>query len=301
MDSTAPDRWVVVGVDGSDSSRYALEWSGNEAALRGLGIRIVSAVGRIEADGPFGDLVGGGDASAWSRSRDARALVDYAREWILRIFPELHVETRIATERPANALLAEASADDAAAVVVGSRGLSGLAAAFIGSVGVELAADSPVPVVVMPKKHENVQGVKGRIIVGADGSEPSRRAVEFAFTQASQRGTEVVAVCAWQPMAAFASSVGPVPPDAFDDDAVAESARRTAEQEVSGMRERHPDVEVDIRAVRAHPVVALLEVGTPADLIVIGSRGRGGFAGLLLGSISQSVLHGAKGPVAIVH
>jgi nucleotide-binding universal stress UspA family protein len=143
--------------------------------------------------------------------------------------------------------------------------------------------------------------VKGRIVVGVDGSETSRRAVDFAFAQAAVTGTDLVAVCAWQPMAAFASSMGPVPPEAFDDDAVAAAARRTAEAELAEARVRHADVAVELKTVRAHPVVALLEESTPADLVVVGSRGRGGFTGLLLGSVSQSVLHGAHGPVAVVH
>ncbi|MFC4563582.1 universal stress protein [Nocardiopsis mangrovi] len=300
MNATPEARWVVVGVDGSDSSRYALEWSANQATLAGLGVRIVTAVWPRDAEGPWREVIVYDDQPQ-PRHQDAQALLDYARDWILRIFPELRVETELAESRPAESLLDAASRPDAAAVVVGSRGLGGLASAFVGSVGVELAAHAPVPVVVLPKKHEEAHGVKGRVVVGVDGSEQSKRAVDFAFAQADRVGAELIAVCAWQPMAAFASSMGPVPPEAFDDDAVEAAARRTAEAEVADAARRHPDVSVDPRAVRGHPVVALLEAATPADLVVVGSRGRGGFAGLLLGSVSQSVLHGAHGPVAIVH
>ncbi|MDA8368890.1 MAG: universal stress protein [Nocardiopsaceae bacterium] len=302
MGSTPAARWVIVGVDGSDSSRYALEWSANQASIRGLGVRIVTAVWPPETEGPFGELVLPDDGEDTApRLYEAQALLNYAREWVLRLFPELLVQTKRVTSRAAEALLAEASQPDTVAVVVGSRGLGGLATAFIGSVGVELAAKSPVPVVVLPKKHESARGAKGRLVVGVDGSESSRRAVEFAFAQADTTGAEIVAVCAWQPMAAFASSMGPVPPEAFDDEAVEAAARRTAQAELDEVRGDYPDVAVELRLVRAHPVVALLEEGTPADLIVVGSRGRGGFRGLLLGSVSQSVLHGAHGPVAVVH
>ncbi|WP_067967875.1 universal stress protein [Nocardiopsis trehalosi] len=300
MNSTPDVRWVVVGVDGSDSSRYALEWSANQAAIRGLGVRIVTAIWPPESEGAFADVVRRDDDPA-PRRQEARALLDYAHDWIGRLYPELAVATHVADTRPTEALLTEAGRPDTAAVVVGSRGLGGLASAFVGSIGVELAAKSPVPVVVLPKKHESAHGVKGRIVVGVDGSETSRRAVDFAFAQAAVTGTDLVAVCAWQPMAAFASSMGPVPPEAFDDDAVAAAARRTAEAELAEARVRHADVAVELKTVRAHPVVALLEESTPADLVVVGSRGRGGFTGLLLGSVSQSVLHGAHGPVAVVH
>ncbi|RNL81568.1 universal stress protein [Halostreptopolyspora alba] len=300
MDSAPDRRWVVVGVDGSDSSRYALEWSAYQATVRGLGVRIVIAVPPTESHGPFSGLVRPSASTPAPSEAEARALLEYARDWIQRIFSDLVVETRLVRQRAAEALLSEASRPDAAAVVIGSRGLGGLAAAFVGSVGIELAAHAPVPVVVLPKAHETAEGVKGRIVAGVDGSDPGRRAAEFAFVQAAKQGTEVVAVCAWQPVATFGSSIGPVPPDVFDDDALEESTRRLLDSELAELRSRHPEVAVERRVVRAHPVVALLEESTPADLIVVGTRGRGGFAGLLLGSVSQSVLHGAEGPVAVV-
>ncbi|GAA4894384.1 universal stress protein [Streptomonospora salina] len=301
MNATPEKYWIVVGVDGSDSSRYALEWSANLAVQRGRGLTLLTAVGSPDSAGAFREIVPrGGDEEASDRLRDARALLDYAQEWIQRLFPELDVRTRMPTARAADALLEEARAADTSAVVVGSRGLGGLASAFVGSVGVELAAHAPVPVVVLPKRHEAAHSAKGRVVAGVDGSESSRRAVEFAFAQAWWTESELVAVCAWQPMAAFVSAMGPVPPEAFDDDAVEATARRTAEAELEEMRTAYPDVSVDLRTVRAHPVVAILDESSPADLIVVGTRGRGGFGGLLLGSVSQSVLHGAHGPVAVV-
>ncbi|PSK98502.1 nucleotide-binding universal stress UspA family protein [Murinocardiopsis flavida] len=293
-------RWVVVGVDGSDSSRYALEFSAHEADLRGFGLRVITAVSPEEEDGPFADFLRTPEAGERRPVKHARALLDYARDWIARLYPELPVEPQLVRERAAVALLHAAEQPDAAAVVVGSRGLSSFASAFVGSVGVELAAHSPVPVVVLPKQHEAAKGVKGRVVVGVDGSEPSGRALGFAFTEAARRGATLVAVCAWQPMTAFASSMGPVPAEVFDDEAIAENARLTVEEALSGPRDAHPDVAVEVRIERGHPVVALLDVASPADLIVIGSRGRGGFRGLLLGSVSQSVMHGASGPVAVV-
>ncbi|RCV54787.1 universal stress protein [Marinitenerispora sediminis] len=301
MNSTSPTRWIIAGVDGSDSSRYALEWSANEARLRGLGLRIVTAVPPHEKEGPFSEFVVRGRTEEAPQAADARALLDYAREWITRIYPELVVEARLVEQRPAEALLQEAAEPDAAAVVLGSRGLGSFASAFVGSVGVEVSAHASIPVVVLPKKHETAQGVRGRIVVGVDGSETGQRAARFAFEQARIRSAELVAVSAWQPITAFASSMGPVPAEVFDDESVAAAARTTLDEALAELRSAYPDVSVQARAVRGHPVVVLLEESTPADLIVVGSRGRGGFRGLLLGSVSQSVLHGAHGPVAVVH
>lgn len=303
MDGASTTRWVIVGVDGTDSSRHALEWSAHQAMLRGLGVRIVAAAGPLASVGVFAVHTHVDPAVPLNQrtgDEGAESLLEYASDWVRRLFPELRVQTRLAHARPVEALLAEASAENAVAVVIGSRGLSGIAAAFVGSVGIDLAARSPVPVVVLPHEHAAAHGVRGRVIVGIDGSAPSRRAVDFAFAQADFADTDLVAVCAWQPLVAFAAATGPIPPELFDDTTAAEAARQSLEEELARPRLRHAGVEVHTRVVRAHPAVALLEEATPADLIVVGSRGRGGFRGLLLGSVSHSVLHGARGPVAIL-
>ncbi|NKY96466.1 universal stress protein [Nocardiopsis alborubida] len=306
MDGASTTRWVIVGVDGTESSRHALEWSAHQAMLRGLGVRIVAAAGPLASVGVFAGHAHTDPDVAPDVLPDevdaqgAESLLEYAGDWVARLFPELRVEKRLSYARPVEALLAEASAEGAVAVVVGSRGLSGIVAAFVGSVGIELAARAPVPVIVLPREHASAHGVRGRVIVGIDGSEPSRRAVDFAFAQADFADTELVAVSAWQPLVAFAAATGPIPPELFDDATAAEAARQALEEELAGPRARHAGVPVRTRVVRAHPVIALLEEATPADLIVVGSRGRGGFRGLLLGSVSHSVLHGARGPVAIL-
>ena len=300
MDGPTTTRWVIVGVDGTDSSRYALEWAAQQAVLRGLGVRIVAAAGALTSTGAFGTHTRPDVPPDEADTGGAERLLSYDADRISRLFPELRVQTRLSYARPVDALLAEATAQGAVAVVVGSRGLRGIVAAFVGSVGIELAARSPVPVVVLPHEHATAHGVRSRVVVGIDGSEPSRRAVDFAFTQAAFADTELVAVSAWQPLVAFAAATGPIPPELFDDATAAEAARQSLDEELAPARLRHPQVTVSTRVVRAHPVVALLEEATPADLIVVGSRGRGGFRGLLLGSVSHSVLHGARGPVAIL-
>lgn len=301
MDGAAATRWVIVGVDGTDSSRHALEWSAHQASVRGLGLRVVAAAGPLASVGMF---VRGTHVEPRPPDendiQNATRILEYAADWAFRLFPELEIQTRLSWARPVDALLTEATAPGASVVVVGSRGLSGIVAAFVGSVGIELAARSPVPVIVLPHEHAAAHGVRGRVIVGLDGSEPSRKAAGFAFSQAEFYKTELVAVSAWQPLVAFAAATGPIPPELFDDTTAAEAARQALEEELGDLRLRHPSVSIRPLVVRAHPVVALLEEATPADLIVVGSRGRGGFRGLLLGSVSHSVLHGAKGPVAIL-
>lgn len=299
MDHHEPG-WVVVGVDGSDSSRHALEWAAREARSRDTGLRIVTALEIANPQDPFAGPVVPADVEESPQYQEGRALLDYAEQWVERLYPEVAAQTRLVLRSPADALLEAAEEPDTAVVVVGSRGRGTLTSAFAGSVGVELAAHAPVPVVVLPRRHESAPGERERVVLGVDGSSASRDAVEFAFAEAARRGTELVAVCAWQPITAFALTMGPLPAEVFDEDPLAESARQTLEEAIAEQRERYPGVPVSVRTVRAHPAAALLETATPADLIVVGSRGRGGFAGLLLGSVSQSVLHGARGPVAVV-
>ena len=299
MNGATTTRWIVVGVDGSDSSRHALEWSAYQAMIRDLGVLIVAAARPLATDG-FDVWSSVEEQAGKAEGVGARSLLDHAQDWVSRLFPELSVRTRMSFDRPAQALVTESHGPGVAAVVVGSRGLSGIAAAFVGSVGIELAARSPVPVIVLPRDHAAAHGVRSRVIVGVDGSEPSRRALAFAFDQARFADTDLVAVSAWQPLVAFAAATGPIPPELFDDATAAEAARQALDDELMDLRLVRPDVRVHTRVVRAHPVVALLEEATPADLIVVGSRGRGGFRGLLVGSVSHSVLHGARGPVAIL-
>lgn len=99
-----------------------------------------------------------------------------------------------------------------------------------------------------------------------DGSSASRNAIDFAFAEAKRRGTELVAVCAWQPITAFALTMGPLPPEIFDEDPLAEAARQTVEEAIADHRKRYPEVSVSVRTVRAHPAAGLLETATPADL-----------------------------------
>ena len=175
MDGAAATRWVIVGVDGTDSSRHALEWSAHQASVRGLGIRVVAAAGPLASVGMF---VRGTHVEPRPPDendiQNATRILEYAADWAFRLFPELEIQTRLSWARPVDALLAEASAPGASVVVVGSRGLSGIVAAFVGSVGIELAARSPVPVIVLPHEHAAAHGVRGRVIVGLDGSEPSQ-------------------------------------------------------------------------------------------------------------------------------
>jgi nucleotide-binding universal stress UspA family protein len=135
-------------------------------------------------------------------------------------------------------------------------------------------------------------------VVGADGSATSARAVDFAFDYASRHEADLVAVHAWSdlPMDALAA----VREWDVDWNDVSEAARAVLSETVAGHSERYPDVRVRQVVAMSKPVQALLDEAESADLVVVGSHGRGAVRRMLLGSVSQAVLHYAKCPVAVL-
>ena len=148
--------------------------------------------------------------------------------------------------------------------------------------------------------------MSGTIVVGVDGSEPSRAALDWALGEARLGSAKLVAVHAW----AFFPSVSSDPfPGAYGHVSVATEeayealrleAERLLESEISVASQAHEGVEVELRAVEGRPAVVLLEAARDADLLVLGTRGHGGFVGLLLGSVSQQCAHHTPCPLVIV-
>jgi nucleotide-binding universal stress UspA family protein len=138
----------------------------------------------------------------------------------------------------------------------------------------------------------------GPVVVGVDGSEVSRLAVGFAFEEAAMRQTGLVAVHCW----AHPVSTGPgdMLPLVYDPRLLEAEERRVLTESLAGWAELYPEVSVRAEIVRDRPVHPLVERSRTAQLVVVGARGRGGFAGLLLGSVSQSLIYHSACPVAVV-
>jgi len=178
--------------------------------------------------------------------------------------------------------------------VVGDRGLGGFTGLLVGSVAVELAAHAHCPVLVARGTVDPALPV----LVGVDGSPANQPAIGYAFEQAALRRVPLVALHAWaHPVA---SGSGDMLPLVYDLDEVQAAEERVLSEALAGWSEKYPDVTVE-RVVRHGSVRStLIEASGRAQLVVVGARGRGGFAGLLLGSVSQAVLHHAACPVAVV-
>ena len=296
--TTNPAAAIVVGVDGSPHSLHALDWATREAVARQCPLRIVHAFLWPLYNVPLGpSAVGPPDAGL---QHAAEHIVSAAADRARRAAPALDVGTDLPVCAPAAALI-DAS-HDAALVVVGHRGLGGFTGQLVGSVGVQTAAHAACPVIVVrnsePSKPSESGPATGRVLVGVDSSDHSSLAVDFAFTHAALHGLGLVAVHAhqWPPFSA--SSDARIASHQLDD-AQAEPTQLLNET-LAGYRDAYPDVPLQQKVVQGRPSAVLVAESAGAALAVVGSRGRGGFTGLLLGSTSQSVLHHATGPVAIV-
>jgi nucleotide-binding universal stress UspA family protein len=281
---------VVVGVDGSQCGLDAVDLAAREAVLRGRPLRVVYAylwpyIAVPPGASPVSLLEGDLRQDAARIVRDG---VDRART----AQPSLEVDGVAVSGPPAAALLEETRR--ATLIVVGDRGLGGFTGLLVGSVAVQLAAHATCPVLVARGR----QNPDGGVLLGVDGSPASEPAVGFAFEEAALRGATLTALHAWtQPVRAERGEVLPLVYDVAD---VEDEEQRILAEALAGWRDKYPDVVVQRMLIHGQTRPSIIEATGRAQLVVVGSRGRGGFAGLLLGSVSQAVLHHAACPVAVI-
>ncbi len=290
MDITpAPQGAVVVGVDGSSTSDLALDWAVGEATRRNLPLHIIHAFsfGYPKTISGFGHSVDDLRQIAHSVREDATARAQRAN-------PELVITWDESAYGPAPTLVQ--ASKTAATVVVGARGLSAVGGVLVGSVSLQVATHAHCPVVVVHDKPTPAPDAP--VVVGVDGSAVSMTAIAYAYEQASSRGVGLTVVHAWwleYVEDTAASAIWTVDWQQF-----AEEERTLVSESLAGWQEKFPDVAVRRLSVRGLPVDTLVRQSENACLVVVGTRGRGGFKGLLLGSVSQGVMHRAHCPVALV-
>jgi nucleotide-binding universal stress UspA family protein len=282
---------IVVGVDGSASAWDALDWSAAEASAMHRPLRIVHSF-RSLMQVPFGPS-GLGPADGGVHAVAERVLI-HAEARAQSAAPDVKVTCELVDGTATSALLHRAL--DAELVAVGSRGLGGFSGLLVGSVGVALAANAPCPVVIVrPRTSDCYAPATGRVVVGTDGSGHSAAAMRFAFQAAARRKRGLTAVRVWKPpLSGYRRLVVGL-------DSIAADERQELWRTLEPHRRAFPEVVAMVKLVRAPlPGQALIRESTGADLVVVGSHGHGGFAGPLLGSVSQSVLEHAKCPVVVV-
>jgi nucleotide-binding universal stress UspA family protein len=282
---------IIVGADGSRDSLRAIEWAAEEAALRGSPLRVVHAV------------------APWLYDRDVDPRLVSVREWLLAGGQEV-IDTAVRTARArapgldadgavvpggaAKALLGQA-ASGASLLVLGSHGVGTVAGLLLGSTALQVVGHTPVPAVVV--RHLEPMR-RQEIVVGVDGPPIGEPALAFAFEEAALRGARLRAVHVWSDP----GSVVPhgMTPLVYDPEVVAEEHTRRLNDGLATWREKYPEVEVVTEVVQGRPVRILAGLSARADLLVVGTRGRGGFAGLVLGSVSHGLLHHAHCPLGVV-
>lgn len=283
---------VVVGVDGSPAAKTALRWAADEAALRELPLRIV----HVSEDPAPRQGDGEAQAALASAGHDVAA---HAMDEVRALRPDVTMTSEVLRDDPAHGLIKES--DTASLVVVGSRGHGGFHDLMLGSTSLQVAmhARSPVAVVRPPAAPERAgAGAVGRIVVGVDGSPQSGAALAFAFDEADRRGCGITAVHAWLgPITTGAAGM----PFVYDVDTLREQEEGVLETAVAGWHDRYPHLELHRMTMESSAAAALIELSMGAQLVVVGCRGLGGFTGLLLGSVSQSLIHHAGCPVVVAH
>ena len=230
--------------------------------------------------------------------RETLKKIDEARDIALEVAPDIKIGHAVAEGSPIDMLLEMSRSSTM--VVMGSRGLGGLSGMVLGSVSGAVVSHASCPVVVVREDNNVTDANKyGPVVVGVDGSEVSRRAVEYAFEEANARKAELVAVHTWIDTQVQAPGAG----FAVDDDhwsAVQKEKAEKLEEYLGTLREQFPNVEVRTLITRDRPVRALTEASEGAQLLVTGSHGRGGFKGMLLGSTSRALLQSAPCPMMVV-
>jgi len=279
---------LVVGFDGSDSSLSAIEWAASEGAVRGSSVRVISSYHTQPVVdfgfGTTGSLVESAETAAWCLDR-----LQIAASKVFDAYPGVPHDIEAVRESPAVAL--RHAAETADLVVVGSSGAGVVTRFLLGSVTGSLLASSPCPVVVVPSGS---RPSTSRIIVGTDGSDHADHAVRWAVDEADRRGDELVVVHVWE--SGYHLTTGGV--DRADDltpvdaelvlDRAVEAARAIGACSVRG----------DL--VEGRQADTLLELSKTADLLVLGSRGRGGFRAMLFGSIASAAATHSSCPTVLV-
>jgi nucleotide-binding universal stress UspA family protein len=275
---------VVVGVDGSPSSDAAVEWAATYAAMSSRPLVVASAAGRPSA----GDVIGTNPVEARQRRRTtARQAIDHALRRVRRVSPRLHVDETTPMQ-DAREMLVDLS-EQAAMVVVGTRGHGGVTALLLGSVSAAVVDHAHCPVAVVRPSEDREEAV--RVGVSGDGSD--RAALELAAELASVLGRPLRLVHAWSTGEPLAEAGSPA-----QRAEVRERHQRLVAEATAGLAEKYPDVAIDTDLVDATPARALVDASAASDVVVVGSRGKTG-VGVYLGSVSRWVVEHAQCTVVV--
>ncbi|WP_410622875.1 universal stress protein [Amycolatopsis sp. cmx-8-4] len=291
------DPRITVGVDGSAGSTAALAWAAKTASLRHLQLRIVHGL-QLTSLYYGGGLPGAGAGALFDAIQaDGERIIADARSLAASVDKDLVITTELPNAPPVPMLIDESR--HTRMLVVGRSGSGGFAGMLVGATAATVASHAHSPVaLVRGREDTSMVPDSGPVVVGVDASANSEPALGVAFEEASLRGVPLVAVHAWDDVtyedthgtARILTQAG----------TLEEGERRLLAERLAGWHEKYPDVTIRPRLVHDRPRHVLLEESETAQLVVVGSHGRGGFTGMLLGSTSQALIQHAQCPVLVV-
>lgn len=288
MSSPSEKYGILVGVDGSAQSDAAVRFATHEAVMRKAPLTLMHVIE------PIPEWASGAEQSRIAQvwQDEARDLLERARKTALACVAEpesLDLRTEVACSPVVPMFVVASTA--AEIVVLGSRGMTPLGRFLLGSVSNSLVHHAHCPVAVV--HDDGPADEEGPVLVGVDGSPASEPAIAFAFEEAARRGAKLLALHAWSDVAVF-------PILGMDwRDYEARGVELLAER-LAGYQQEYPDVQVRRRVVCDKPAHWLMEESRHAQLVVVGSHGRGGFSGMLLGSVSSALAQSSKAPLIVV-
>jgi nucleotide-binding universal stress UspA family protein len=291
MSAPAKDHGIIVAVDGSPASNAAVSWAAHDAVMRHLPLTLVHVVNPVAPPWPQIPVPDG--FAVWQENEGRRILANALKiaqdtakgDRPIRVESELMFSTTVPT-------LVDLS-KDAKLMVVGSSGRGVLARGLLGSVSSSLVRSAHCPVAVIRDEDLPMPDpAQAPVLLGIDGSPASELATAIAFDEASRRRVDLTAVHAWSDVEIFELP-------GLDWSAVKAEEERSLAERLAGWQERYPDVTVHRILVCDRPARVLVEKSESAQLVVLGSRGRGGFTGVLLGSVSNAVVQSVRVPVIV--
>ncbi|MFG3696733.1 universal stress protein [Micromonospora sp. NPDC047620] len=282
---------ILVGYDGSPDASVALEWALEEASRSGRPVRLAYVFEWVTVAGWVGPGIAPGIWPDEAARRQVEELVRKAAADAIAAHPELTVAGEV-FDGPPTVVLQERSAR-AGLLVLGTRGHGGFGGLLVGSTAVAVTAHAHCPVVVV-RQEAAAGGRAGPVVVGVDGSECSLVALGFAYEQAAARELPLHVLRAWHPGAVQRP---PSDPEARE---AAAADRAELDEPLARWSRTFPDVEVEVQVAAGSPASLLVDASRNASLVVVGTRGRGGLKGMLLGSVSQQLIQHAHCPVAVV-
>lgn len=289
MSAPVKELGIVVAVDGSPASTAAAGWAAREAAMRNIPLTVAHAVSTPTATFP---PVPYPESLVTGLEDEGKKAIMHAMKVAEDAMPAeraVPIGRKLVYAAPTPALLK--MSDTAEMIVVGSSGRGPLARGLLGSVSSAVVRHANCPVAVV-RDGELPDPRNGYVLLGTDGSPASELATEIAFDEASRRGVDLVAIHAWSDAAVV---------EVFDIDwpAVEGEAQRSLAESLAGWQERYPDVCVHRVVARDRAARHLIDKADGAQLVVVGSHGRGGLSRMLLGSVSNAVLHAVRVPIIV--